>query len=352
MNTYITGCIDTEKFLILYTDLHEICIIAQLNSSINKLLRTYPFYPQLLIAIKNNLVISMCTNNFTELFNKIYQIGYRIKIKDMPIAIYYAAMNNHASMLNLFKEKFNYTFNSDKIIYGCIINGHINMLEWFSNNFNITFEYRYTIKCIRYAARNNHFNILDWYINKKIINKVFCHDRTEEIIHNKIIQACLTNDVHFLDLVYNYNKSYFDYDSIIYYINAACKKGLINILEWFIDRSIPFNYSSESVGVASKYNQFKVVKWFVMKNYRISDTKIIIHEACRWGNYKILSMLKNHKYNFVYTDVAICLAAKYGRINILEWFYRSGFEFKYCSNARKWTDYKYILEWFDEHNFL
>lgn len=109
-------------------------------------------------------------------------------------------------------------------------------------------------------------------------------------------------------------------------IDIASEYGRINILDWWIQSGIPFNYSSNAVDMASKNGHFDVLEWWKSKDF----------------------------LEFKYTSKAIDLASEFGKLEVLEWWVKSGLKFLCTTNAIdniSKTGRYMVLEWWIE-NYL
>ncbi len=107
------------------------------------------------------------------------------------------------------------------------------------------------------------------------------------------------------NLYKKYGKIIFEYSYIIDWI---CEYGHTILLDWFYDNreDIPFNYSIQSMDLASSNNKINVLNWWLLK--------------------KDVLELK-------YSCSSIDFASYKGNINVLNWWFKSGLEIKYSSDS-------------------
>ena len=154
--------------------------------------------------------------------------------------------------------------------------------------------------------RDLNLEILSWVYDLKLFTDLSILDKKSYIL---IVNTSIYKE---LNILKNHNTKMGEYDII----NKYCKFGLINILKKLKKNNKCF-ISNAVIDLASEYGHINMLEWF-----------------------------KNSGLEFEYTENAIDHASANGHIDILKWFKKSGLEFKYTKvgnrlGIKKWSR-KYI----------
>jgi hypothetical protein len=141
-----------------------------------------------------------------------------------------------------------------------------------------------------------------------------------------------------------------------YYITEVCKKGKIDILEWYINDNSLFRFTDKIIIETCEYGQIKTLEWFYKNNYlnnvllsRIS----ILDKASAKGHVNVLEWYLNNKLHLNYTESALDDAVYYNHINVLDWWFKSNLPLKYSTMSieyASWMSNINVLEWWIKSN--
>ncbi len=299
-----------------------------------------------------------------------------ISINDVKILFNYG----HGNVIKWIQNN-GYCFDDiSKLWKEMIINaskkGYTSILEWFKNN---NYKFGYITLLIINACRYGNLNVLEFYKQngqvpltgnllltyKSGINyskyvfelgsmKNLRPNNFEPSVYNDesvcaINEACENGHSNVLEWFKN---SGLDYNYNEYSIGYACKNGHINILEWFKNNESQFKYDEYAINVASANGHVHILDWFKNNNIKLKYDKDAIIYASKNGHVHILDWCG---LKFKYDKKAIDQAYVNGHINVLDWFKNSKFKFKYSHNSVDFASSKGnidVLDWFKRSNYM
>jgi hypothetical protein len=152
------------------------------------------------------------------------------------------------------------------------------------------------------------------------------------------------------------------------YISEVCKRGKVNILEWWKNSGLELKYDEWVLNFAFRNNHVEVLKWWKNSGLELKYDHDEVLEWCK--NSVLLEWIKNFgfldlelKYNGLSLDEAydnglslnevsenaLDFASQNGHVELLEWWKISGLEeLKYTENALDWASaygHVELLEW-------
>jgi hypothetical protein len=148
----------------------------------------------------------------------------------------------------------------------------------------------------------------------KII-KYYDHWRTDKIIMGDRfpLYSLKTIKKFNLNIAYHYD-----------YIKQVCKRGNVDILEWWKNSGLKLEYDESTLDLASYGGQVKVLEWWKNSGLELKYTENALYWASRNGHAEVLEWWKNSGLELKYNICALNWASRWGHINVLEWWKNSG----------------------------
>jgi hypothetical protein len=120
----------------------------------------------------------------------------------------------------------------------------------------------------------------------------------------------------------------FNLNITAHYISEVCKRGKINILEWWKNSGLELKYTNDALNMASSSGHVEVLEWWKNSGLELKYTTDALNMASSSGHVEVLEWWKNSGLELKYTQRALNWASKNGHIKVLEWWKNSGLEFK------------------------
>uniref|UniRef100_A0A6C0E5W6 Ankyrin repeat protein n=1 Tax=viral metagenome TaxID=1070528 RepID=A0A6C0E5W6_9ZZZZ len=132
-----------------------------------------------------------------------------------------------------------------------------------------------------------------------------------------------------------------------YYITEVCKRGHIDILEWYLINNPSFKFSNQILNETIKCGQIKTLEWCRERNLVPIDLPILDIGSAE-GHLEVLVWLQKSGLPCKYSEMAMDDASYYGHIDVLEWWLNSGLSLKYSEMALEhasWMSNINVLAW-------
>jgi hypothetical protein len=132
------------------------------------------------------------------------------------------------------------------------------------------------------------------------------------------------------------------------YIMQVCKRGNVDILEWWKNSGLKLEYDKSTLDLASSSGQVKVLEWWKNSDLKLKYTNDALDWASSNGHVEVLEWWKNSGLELKYNTCALDLASSNSHVEVLEWWKNSGLELKYTVNVLDWASrigHVNVLEW-------
>ncbi len=226
---------------------------------------------------------------------------------------------DQGSILNCVKQSNIYLLNSGKIF---LSDKYFIFCPKTIKKFNI----KITKQLVSMACANNYIDFLDWY----------------ESEHNYYDSLPI-----YISSSYGIGSGYHNYyDSLP--IDMASAFGNTDVLEWWLNSTLPLKYSEKSLISASINGHINVLTWWFKSGLELKYDKDALNLASAHGHINVLTWWLKSGLPLKYDHNALNMASYNGHIGVLEWWFNSGLELKYTETALDFTScYGHInvLEW-------
>jgi hypothetical protein len=135
------------------------------------------------------------------------------------------------------------------------------------------------------------------------------------------------------------------------YISEVCKRGKVNILEWWKNSGLELKYDMKALDFASSYGHVEVLEWWKNSGLELKYTGNALDFASRYGHVEVLEWWKNSGLKLNYDAKALNWASENGQIKVLEWWKNSGLELKYTIDASR-NCRAQALEWWKNSGLI
>ena len=226
---------------------------------------------------------------------------------------------DQGSILNCVKQSNIYLLNSGKIF---LSDKYFIFCPKTIKKFNI----KITKQLVSMACANNYIDFLDWY----------------ESEHNYYDSLPI-----YISSSYGIGSGYHNYyDSLP--IDMASAFGNTDVLEWWLNSTLPLKYSEKSLISASINGHINVLTWWFKSGLPLEYNEHVLNLASAHGHINVLTWWFKSGLPLKYDHNALNLASAYGHINVLTWWFKSGLPLKYDHNALNFASkngYIGVLEW-------
>jgi hypothetical protein len=132
------------------------------------------------------------------------------------------------------------------------------------------------------------------------------------------------------------------------YISEVCKRGKVDILEWWKNSGLELKYDESALYLTSGAGHINVLEWWQNSGLELKYDKDVLNMASRDGKVEVLEWWKKSGLKLKYDESVLNFASVNGSISVLEWFKNSGLKLKYTSTALNWASEfgkVEVLEW-------
>jgi hypothetical protein len=113
-----------------------------------------------------------------------------------------------------------------------------------------------------------------------------------------------------------------------FYIAQVCRKGKVDILEWWKNSGLELKYSEFALFWASFKGKIEVLEWWKNSGLELKYNESALDWASTYGKVEVLKWWKNSGLELKYTEDAFDWASRNGEAEVLEWWKNSGLEIK------------------------
>lgn len=217
------------------------------------------------------------------------------------------------------------------------------------------------VRAVHVACYNEHVSVIKWMFSKKpslFSPVVFCI-------------ACIKGNIELAKWCYDNellpNKRFYESEKLHHrtddcaedLINAACKNGHLDIIEFLFEkRDVIKGWSNSAISFACSNNRLDVVKWIHQHFPNLEEHPYpnlntfgpnktdAIDIACHNGNLELAQWIYSNLPNYGYTNKAALSAAARGHLDILIWLDSIGAHFtKDILNEAAKNGQNNIVDW-------
>jgi hypothetical protein len=191
---------------------------------------------------------------------------------------------------------------------------------------------------IIYCNKDCEKNICYEEIKHKVVNisnnRVNDNNYVDDLIEKRYVGIIIrfNNKTILSDRCYIYNPNvilkYKLYNSLRL-INFASLHGKVNVLEWWKNSGLQFQYDEYALNWASSNGQVAVLEWWKNSGLPLKYDKETLNMASLNGHVAVLEWWKNSGLELKYGRYALFFASQEGHINVLEWWKNSGLALAY-----------------------
>ncbi|ORZ33113.1 hypothetical protein BCR44DRAFT_1438793 [Catenaria anguillulae PL171] len=245
-----------------------------------------------------------------------------------------ASANGDLDMLELLTGAFpgRKFYHSVQAMDQASAGGHIDCLNWWLARKD-TFKLRYSPAAMDSATEAGLVDVLDWWLASGLQLKYSFEG---------LDGAFLLGQLPAIEWWWRHRDQLdgVEWNNIM--LANACRGNQVDVLQWWIDKEIPFSFDDTIFAWAADEGHVQVLdfwhKWLVEENPEILQEIMAennIGMRCRSApSLPVLNWLDIHGFS-IYSFHWIAMASKTGQLDVLKWFFDKGL-------LEQWYDYRVI----------